>query len=95
MFVSFPYNVVLTNGKIVKNGKFYLKHNTIGDDVPIVVAMKAMGIQSDQEIVQLVGTEPMVINALAESLAECHTHKVYTQQQALEFIGARIRYVAR
>lgn len=37
-----------------KNGKVYLKHNSLGDDIPIVVILKAMGLESDQEIVQLV-----------------------------------------
>ncbi len=31
-----------------------MKHNSLGDDVPIVVILRAMGAMSDQEIVQLV-----------------------------------------
>lgn len=38
----------------MKNGKVYMKHNSLGDDVPIVVILRAMGAMSDQEIVQLV-----------------------------------------
>ncbi|CAM9438711.1 unnamed protein product [Choristocarpus tenellus] len=38
-----------------KNGKVYMKHNSLGDDVPIVIVLRAMGLQSDQEIMQLVG----------------------------------------
>lgn len=38
----------------MKNGKVYMKHNSLGDDVPIVVILRAMGATSDQEIVQLV-----------------------------------------
>ena len=38
----------------VKNGKVYMKHNSLGDDVPIVIILRAMGAMSDQEIVQLV-----------------------------------------
>lgn len=38
----------------MKNGKVYMKHNTLGDDVPIVLILRAMGTTSDQEIVQLV-----------------------------------------
>ena len=33
-----------------KHDKFYLKHNTFGEDIPVVIAFKAMGMQSDQEI---------------------------------------------
>lgn len=55
---------------MVKHGKVYLHHNTLGDDVPIVVLMKAMGVESDQEIVQLVGSEPHLVDAFGESLEE-------------------------
>jgi DNA-directed RNA polymerase III subunit RPC2 len=27
-----------------KNDKFYLKHNKLADDIPIVIAFKAMGM---------------------------------------------------
>lgn len=39
-----------------KNQKMYLKSSSMGDDIPIVIVLKAMGIESDQEIVQLIGT---------------------------------------
>jgi DNA-directed RNA polymerase III subunit RPC2 len=32
---------------VLKNDKFYLKHNTLSEDVPIVVVFKAMGIECD------------------------------------------------
>ncbi len=38
--------------------RFQLKHNSFTDGIPIVIALKAMGITSDQEIVQLVGSDP-------------------------------------
>lgn len=34
----------------MKNGKVYLKHNCLTEDVPIVIALKAMGITSDKEV---------------------------------------------
>jgi DNA-directed RNA polymerase III subunit RPC2 len=54
----------------VKGGRVYLKHNTLGDDIPIVVVLKAMGVESDQEIVQLVGSEPQLVDAFGESIEE-------------------------
>ena len=33
-----------------QHGKFALRHNTIADDVPIVIVLKAMGVASDQEV---------------------------------------------
>jgi len=35
---------------VSKHGKFALRHNTIADDVPIVIVLKAMGVASDQEV---------------------------------------------
>lgn len=32
---------------ILKNEKFYLKHNSFTEDIPIVVAFKAMGVECD------------------------------------------------
>jgi DNA-directed RNA polymerase III subunit RPC2 len=58
----------------MKHGKCYLKHNTLGDDIPIVVMLKAMGLESDQEIVQLVGSEPELVDAFGDSIEEvCNT----------------------
>lgn len=75
----------------VKAGRFYLKHNSFTDDVPIVVIFKAMNVISDQEIVQMIGSEPNVLSVFAPSLEECASLQIYTQQQALEFIGAKTR----
>jgi DNA-directed RNA polymerase III subunit RPC2 len=36
-----------------KGGRYYLKHNTLDKDIPVAIAFKAMGITSDQEIVQV------------------------------------------
>ena len=37
----------------MKHGRVYLKNNTLGDDIPIAIVLKAMGIESDLEMVQL------------------------------------------
>jgi DNA-directed RNA polymerase III subunit RPC2 len=76
---------------VMKNGKVYLKNNTLGDDIPIIIVLKAMGVESDLEIVQMVGSEDELINALALSMEEPVRVGVYTQAQALKFIGAKIR----
>jgi DNA-directed RNA polymerase III subunit RPC2 len=34
----------------MKNERFYLKHNLFAEDIPAVVAFKAMGMECDQEI---------------------------------------------
>ena len=55
---------------IVKSGRFYLKHNSFTDDIPIVSVFKAMGVLSDQEIVQTVGSEEHILSTFAPSLEE-------------------------
>ena len=47
----------------------------------MVVIFKAMGIESDQEIIQMVGTEEDVLNTFAASLEECNNLEVYTKIQ--------------
>ena len=35
---------------IYKGGRFYLKHNLFAEDIPAVIAFKAMGMECDKEI---------------------------------------------
>uniref|UniRef100_A0A672PKW2 DNA-directed RNA polymerase subunit beta n=1 Tax=Sinocyclocheilus grahami TaxID=75366 RepID=A0A672PKW2_SINGR len=76
---------------IVKKGRFYLKHNTLSEDAPIAIIFKAMGVESDQEIVQMIGTEEHVMAAFAPSLEECQKAQIFTQTQALKYIGNKVR----
>ena len=55
--------------------------------MPIVIVMKAMGIESDQEVTQLIGSEGAYAGLFAPSLQECKQQGVFTQQQALEWLG--------
>lgn len=64
----------------------YLKTNSLGDDIPVVIVLKAMGIESDQEIVQLVGTEPEMMDLFAGSLEEPYALGILTRQQVLSLI---------
>lgn len=66
-----------------KGGRYHLQHNTIGDDVPIVVAFRAMGVASDAEIVSLIGSDPDLLELLAPSLEEAATLGIFTTEQAL------------
>ncbi len=75
----------------IKNGRLFLKHNTLAEDVPICVALKAMGVESDLEFVQSVGSEREVIDALALSLEEPTRLNIATQKQALKYIGNKMR----
>jgi DNA-directed RNA polymerase III subunit RPC2 len=61
--------------------QMYLKHNSLGEDIPIVVILKAMGLESDQEIVQLVGSEPEICDLFSGSLEEPYMIGIMSQQQ--------------
>ena len=54
-------------------------------DIPIVVVFKAYGIQSDQEIAELVGFEDDILNCFSASIEECHRLGIFTQIQVKYF----------
>lgn len=56
---------------------------------------QAMGAETDQEVIQLVGTEDEYIEGMQPSLSECASLKVNTQIQALEYIANKIRVYKR
>jgi len=74
-----------------RNSKVYLKHNSLGDEVPIVIVLKAMGLECDQEVVQLIGTEARIVDLLTASLEDAHKLKIYSKSEALRFLKGRIR----
>ncbi|XP_058188586.1 DNA-directed RNA polymerase III subunit 2 [Rhododendron vialii] len=71
--------------------KIYLYLNQFGTKVPIMAVMKAMGMESDQEIVQMVGRDPRYSALLLPSIEDCASNAVYTQQQALEFLDKKVK----
>ncbi|KAB8339007.1 hypothetical protein FH972_021946 [Carpinus fangiana] len=77
---------------LVKKGKIYLRHNVLSEDVPIVIVMKALGIQSDEEILLLVAGEDSVYqDEFIINFEEAAKLEAHTQQQALEYLGSRVR----
>ncbi|KZF20669.1 beta and beta-prime subunits of DNA dependent RNA-polymerase [Xylona heveae TC161] len=77
---------------ILKKDRIYLRHNVLNEDVPIVLVLKAMGIQSDHEILLLVaGIDNVYQDDFSVNFEECAKLGVHTQQQALEYLGARIK----
>lgn len=81
---------------ITKNDKIYLKHNSISEDIPIVIILKAAGITSDLEILQLVcGNNPQYQDLFVVNFEEAARLEVYTQQQALHYVGKRVKTIRR
>lgn len=50
-------------------------------DLPVIVVFKAMGIESDQEAVQMIGTEDKILAAVAPCLEESIKAGIHTQKQ--------------
>ncbi|KAH8320546.1 hypothetical protein KR067_005238 [Drosophila pandora] len=75
---------------ISKHGKYYLKHNSMTDDIPIVVIFKALGVVSDQEIMAHIGIDSKSQNRFGASLLEAFNLKVFTQQRALDYMGSKL-----
>lgn len=79
-----------------KNNRLYLKHNMISEDVPLVLAMRAMGLIADQEIVQLiVGDDLLYMDLLYPTIEEGAESKLFTQRAALDYIGSKVKGMGR
>ncbi|KAK4867792.1 hypothetical protein LT330_006655 [Penicillium expansum] len=77
---------------VSKKGRLYVKHNVLNEDIPIVILLKAMGIHTDKEMMQMVtGDDGLYQDDFAINFEEAINVDVYTQQQALEWIGCRIK----
>ncbi|KAJ2006955.1 DNA-directed RNA polymerase III complex subunit Rpc2 [Coemansia thaxteri] len=81
---------------MIKNGRLYLKQNMIGEDMPLVVAMRAMGMTSDKDIAMLIaGLDPALLDLLSPTLEEGAASKLFTQRAALDYIGGKVKGMAR
>ncbi|RZM66804.1 hypothetical protein C1456_28420, partial [Klebsiella pneumoniae] len=69
-----------------------MKHNVLSEDIPIVILLKAMGIHTDKEMMLLVaGVDKVYQEDFAINFEEAIKLGIFTQQQALEWIGVRIK----
>ena len=75
-----------------KKDRLYLRHNSIHEDVPIVIALKALGLQSDKEILLLTaGNSEAYKSSFSPNLEEAAKLNIFTRHQALEYIGSRVK----
>ncbi|GER44332.1 DNA-directed RNA polymerase [Striga asiatica] len=71
--------------------KIYLYLNQFSTKVPIMIVLKAMGMESDQEVVQMVGRDPRYSQLLLPSIEDCVKDGIHTQSQALEFLEQKVK----
>ncbi|VDN16888.1 unnamed protein product, partial [Dibothriocephalus latus] len=76
---------------LLKDGRFFLQHNSFTVDVPIVILFKAMGITADKEILQYVGREQAIWAKVVPSLKQCIDAKIHTTQDACRWLQSKLR----
>ncbi|KAL2263575.1 hypothetical protein VTK26DRAFT_6136 [Humicola hyalothermophila] len=77
---------------ILKKDRIVLNHNVLVEPIPIVIVLKALGGLSDYEIMELVaGGDARYQDDFLINFDEATKAGVYTQQQALEYVGLRVK----
>ncbi|KAJ3073113.1 DNA-directed RNA polymerase III core subunit ret1 [Podochytrium sp. JEL0797] len=75
-----------------KGSKTILRHNSLSVDVPVTVIMKAMGIESDLEIAELIcGNDADLLALFSPTLEDAAKFNIGSQRQALEFLGTKVK----
>lgn len=80
----------------LKKDRILLTHNVLVEGIPIVIILKALGGLSDMEIMQLVaGSDGRYQDEFLVNFDEATKVGVFTQHQALEYIGTRVKMGSR
>ena len=76
----------------LKKGLLSVQHNILSENIPICVLLKAMGVATDMEMMAIVaGSDQAMQDDFAINFEETLKLGIYTQHQALEYIGSRIK----
>ncbi|WJX09333.1 DNA-directed RNA polymerase III subunit 2 [Trifolium repens] len=76
---------------VMEKETLWLELNQFNKKVPLMVVMKAMGMECDQEVAQLIGRDPCLSSLLLPSFEECTKCGVSTQAQALEYLDSKAK----
>ncbi|KAI6215909.1 DNA-directed RNA polymerase [Aphelenchoides besseyi] len=76
---------------VSKKKRYYLKHNQLAEEIPIVIIFKAMGIESDLSIMSAIGDGDEYIAAIGPSLIECKNMGIFTQDDALDYLSIKVK----
>ena len=89
---SHTANVKTKTYVLLKKNGICLKHNSLNEDIPVTIMLRAMGVQSDQEILLLVaGEDEQYQEDFTPNLELAAQEGVFTQEQALQYIADRLR----
>ncbi|KAE9419637.1 hypothetical protein Angca_005083, partial [Angiostrongylus cantonensis] len=76
---------------IARRNKYWLRHNQLTDDIPVAFIFKAMGVESEYNIISAIGLEEKYVVAFAASLDECSKNNIFTQQHAVNYITSKVK----
>jgi DNA-directed RNA polymerase II subunit RPB2 len=63
------------------------------EDIPVMVIFRALGLETDEEIVKLVwGDDKDNYDSLTASFHECSAIKIYTRDDAVEYLSHHLQY---
>lgn len=81
-----------TNVVFGKNGRVTLTHNSINTEIPVCIIMKAMGVETDKEIAELVcGMDAGYLELFSSSIEESAILNISTKKQALDYLGSKVK----
>ena len=72
----------------LKDGTLVINFPPVPTKIPFVIMMRALGLESDRDIVLAVSTDPAIQNELLPSLLQAR--EIRTQEDALDYIGSRV-----
>ncbi|MFO7872718.1 MAG: DNA-directed RNA polymerase subunit B'' [Candidatus Undinarchaeales archaeon] len=73
-----------------KDGNIFLSSSPFNKQVPFVIILKALGVEKESEIAQMVSPVPEVQNELYVSFEEAE--EVKNREEALDYLGKRIAF---
>lgn len=79
---------------LLKRGLLFLHHNSFNEDIPLCIALLALGVESMGQMADLIGTEPFLRELLRPSftsVALMSNVSLVGQEDALHWIGTKIR----
>ncbi len=72
-----------------KDGMIYVNFPAVPVKLPVVTVMRALGLETDKEIVSAVSDNPLIQNEFMPSLIE-QSKIAGTMEEALDYIGSRV-----
>lgn len=76
----------------MRHGKLYMMHNTLENEgVNLAVVFRALGVETDMEIMQFVGVEAQFVDAMSQTMDDCAQYGIFTAKQALRHVGNRVK----